>query len=399
MRVKDKIKLMSRGGNNKPPIFNTNSIVLAGDSITAANIGLDFNPTQTSVSNLGYFTWANIFLRQRFKVVKVSGVVGNTISQLKSRLKTDVLDYSPQYCFLTIGINNIRNGDTSDVIIPQLDELYNTLISNQIAPIITTLTPANSTGGVDTPAKKKAWCEVNSWIRKFAQENNVFLVDFAKVLTNPTTSDPIADVMRTDGLHPSAYGGFVMGKEIYNQLNSYIKPIDLFAVSNSDSSVLNQNSMMLGDVNGIATGWSIGGGANTPSKITIRPDGQLGELQRIVTTTTTETSFNSSTISTGFSVGDTVYALVELFIGNVTVPFTNITVYVTASNSSYAYLSARNVLNFESSNSGALNVGNWSGVIRTPNFLLPANSAKLSMSVKITGVGTVDVGKFELRKI
>ncbi|KPU42149.1 hypothetical protein OXPF_39280 [Oxobacter pfennigii] len=369
---------------NRRTDFNPNTIVLLGDSITADN--------NDALTDHGFFSWANIFLGQRFKVVKYAGVPGETSTEIYDRIENDVLPYNPAYCMILAGANDLRQAELSaEEIIANLKLIYNTLSDSGINIITSTLV-ADST--LNAPEIQKRY-EVNEWIRNYCQQENIFLVDLPRRITDPNTGLPLANTTRDGEIHFSAKGAFLAGKELANKIGGFIKPLDMFTFDNADPSILNDNPTMLGDNGGMATGYLKTGGSATASKVT-RTDEIGGEWQQLVSEASdTTVSFTSDYITV--SPGDILTAQVEVAINTVE-SLKKVELYLSYYNSSNVYQSLYRTMAHNDAYPN-IDIGNWSGVLKTNASAVPEGVAKLKIKVDINFVGTARIGRVELRKV
>ncbi len=353
------------------------TIVLFGDSITAYN---------ASLGDQGFFTWANVFLGQRFEVLNCAGVAENTTAQMLTRIQTDVIDYAPDYCFVMGGLNDTRASIDSETTIANLKAIYAALKDAEINVIAATLTP-------DDSVYKGQWYEVNDWIRSNVKSDDVIVIEIGKGMIDPTNGNPLKNTT-IDNLHPSPFGAFLMGKEVYRQLDGLIKPVDSFVIKNGDDNVLNPNPMMLGDNSGVADFSAFLSGDVTPSKVA-RKDGIGGEWQQVTTSTETVADFGQST-ATGFSVGDEVYGQCEIEVKDIT-SLKKVELWVGAWDLEFMPLEVTKALSHDDSYAD-VNNGNWSGVLKTGTITIPENTNTIIIQLRFTGIATYKIGRMEIRK-
>src|SRR6202035_4679213 len=119
---------------------------------------------------------------------------------------------------LFLGTNDIRPGATADQVIDGLKNIIARVKQKGIKIIGVTIIPRDSIvpGVPDTgwnDAKSKIRQQVNDWIRKPAGFDAV--LDFDKVVRDPSNPEIIKIAYDcSDGIHPSPYGYFLMGRSV-----------------------------------------------------------------------------------------------------------------------------------------------------------------------------------------
>ncbi len=209
------------------PAARASTIVAFGDSITDGTCStLD-----------AHDRWEDA-LAERFALRKKiayavinEGIGGNTVTggpdmkpPLNSpsgveRLDRDVLSHADvSHVILFLGTNDIRREASADQVIAGMKDIIARVKQKGIKIIGVTIIPRDTTvpGIADTgwsDAKTKIRNEVNDWIRKQAGFDAV--LDFDKLVrdqANPDIINPALDC--SDGVHPSPYGYFLLGKSI-----------------------------------------------------------------------------------------------------------------------------------------------------------------------------------------
>ncbi|HLH98424.1 MAG TPA: GDSL-type esterase/lipase family protein [Xanthobacteraceae bacterium] len=159
------------------------------------------------------------------------GIGGNTVTSspdmkppLNSpagveRLDRDVLSHAGvSHVIVFLGTNDIRRGAPAQQVIAGLKDIIARVKQKGIKIIGVTIIPRDSvvpgiadTGWSDDKTKVKN--EVNDWIRKDAGFDAV--LDFDKLMRDPGNPDIInAAYDCSDGVHPSPYGYFLLGKSV-----------------------------------------------------------------------------------------------------------------------------------------------------------------------------------------
>jgi lysophospholipase L1-like esterase len=208
------------------PFTRASAIVAFGDSITDGTCStLD-----------AHDRWEDLFAQRialsnpvRRAVIN-EGIGGNTVTggDLRppvnsppgvDRLDRDVLSHSGvSHVVLFLGTNDIRREVSADGVINGMKSIIARVRSKGIKIIGVTILPRHTivpgipdTGWSD--GKTKVRNEVNNWIRKHARFDAV--LDFDKVMRSRSNPDLLnAAYDCSDGVHPSPYGYYVLGKSV-----------------------------------------------------------------------------------------------------------------------------------------------------------------------------------------
>jgi lysophospholipase L1-like esterase len=209
------------------PAAGATTIVAFGDSITDGTCStLD-----------AHDRWEDILFQRIALGEKVThavineGIGGNTVTSGANfnppinsptgvdRLDRDVLSHSGvTHVVLFLGTNDIRRGASADEVIAGLKNIIARVKQKGIKIIGVTIIPRDSIvpGVPDTgwnDAKSKIRQQVNDWIRKPAGFDAV--LDFDKVVRDPSNPEIIKIAYDcSDGIHPSPFGYFLMGKSV-----------------------------------------------------------------------------------------------------------------------------------------------------------------------------------------
>jgi lysophospholipase L1-like esterase len=382
------------------------SVVLLGDSITAANI-LYPGAGWANGAARGYWSHANMLLRNRLLLLANAGVGGNTTAMILARVGSDVLPYSPGVCVVQGGGNDITTDAAStSTIIANLTAIYQQLGQAGILVVATTVLPSVN---VNTVARRQQLVDVNYFIQNYATQNSgVVLCDWYSRVANATTGDPLAAAV-FDGVHPTQFGAYLIGQQLAATLSPLFPIRDPLPFSNGEVGGL-PNPMMIGNTAGVATSVTIaalsGSPTMTPTKVA-RTDGLQGEWQQIVISGGTDGVYvqQRMTPDTGggyFSVGDWVYAVCEVEIdpGAAMMGKTGERpAEIWLHNNDAPGLPIVNALfagGAEGTYPGAVPTGRL--VFRTFNYQLPVGTNKLFLRAVFYVNGTVRVGRMQIRK-
>lgn len=142
---------------------------------------------------------------------------GDTTKQILDRFDRDVLAFKPQVLVIMAGINDIRLGLKSDVIIKNLEAVRDKCLTNDITPVFCTILPMNPEimGRVGIGLADGDWREtrekINFWIKK-----TPYFIDTATPLTDDFAY--LKAELTPDGLHPALRGKKILGELIGDYL-------------------------------------------------------------------------------------------------------------------------------------------------------------------------------------
>ena len=171
-------------------------ITAVGDSLTEG--GLYFHG--------GWLTkacfYGNQYLRDRGNVA----VSGSTVEHARDTQLPKILAMSPRpkMCVVATGTNSIYQGTAGVNVVKAICQ---TLIANQIYPVLWTLPPRNDTSGMD--ANMVAW---NTAIREYHKETGIPLLDAFEALRVPGSMRARVECMNPDGLHFNNFGYTELGR-------------------------------------------------------------------------------------------------------------------------------------------------------------------------------------------
>lgn len=378
------------------------TFVLLGDSITVQDTNQATSPPSPCSS--GYFTWAGIILRG-LKSLKNAGGSGERTDQMLARLATDVITYSPDWCIVQGGGNDVTQGKTAAQIEASLTSIYAQLLAAGIRVVACTITP---TINADTASEKAVLYAVNAWIRSYARANRgIVLCDWFNAIADATTGNP-ATGMTSDGVHPSPIGALRMGRVLATALDPFITTIDdLLPFSNAQVGNLLANPMLAGDGGGgLATSWltNANGWTLATSKVPkVWP--ALGEWQQIASSSppVTHNAFNlyqsNANAGVDWSVGDQIYGVFEFELdagwtqswGDQTAPIA-------------AVVRAHNVIETSMPQQGSSPAVLYdglptSGLMRTAVLTIPAGTTSVRLFCRCSLTATVRFGRCGLLKV
>ena len=162
-------------------------IVCLGDSITW---GFPFGPGYSWVRMLDDALEGE-FINQ--------GINGNTTSDMLRRFDQSVLKYNPSHVIIMGGINDVICRESYDRITINLKTIAENAQTEGIKVILGTPT------GVDDPEVERLLTRIRSWIKNYASQNDIPVIDFAAAFfdSNGQIRD---DLLLADGGHPTKEG-------------------------------------------------------------------------------------------------------------------------------------------------------------------------------------------------
>ncbi|WP_119681586.1 GDSL-type esterase/lipase family protein [Indioceanicola profundi] len=135
------------------------------------------------------------------------------------RLERDVFSHSGvSHVVLFEGTNDIRREATADELIAGMKEIIRRVKAEGLEIIGTTIIPRHNRPPVEgnsgwNEEKTAIRNQVNAWIRHEADFDAV--IDFDKIVRDPRNPDLLKPEFNCgDGIHPSPYGYYVMGKSV-----------------------------------------------------------------------------------------------------------------------------------------------------------------------------------------
>ena len=427
--------VLEAGGQTVPFSYTYGqTFAVLGDSISEQNYtGDDF-------SEKGYAIWASILSNGGlvFKQSLNFGVSGDKAAETLLRVD-DVIAAAPSFCAVLIGTNDIGTGAGGAVtpyasMIASIEAIYDALLGAGICVIAIPILPKSD--AAQSTTKQAQLNRVNTWIRRycFNSTDKIILADPFESLVDYTltTGVPIGGhangttAMTTDGVHPTKRGAWLIGKTIIDALGSRISPIkliqyntnDIYDATNNPTGNLLANGLFTGttgtDGQGASgdfgTGWTaastVATGTMVGSKVNkTLANGQTIPQQQIVYAAPAGASLEtfgltSATITTGFTAGvDTIYGDIEVSVSGITADSFISIEYAIGDGTATVNSSLK-------STNGFLPNVEWSGVLRTPEFVITAGATALFGRLRVYIDGTVasagvtvTAGRASIRKV
>lgn len=403
---------------------SANTIALLGDSITAMTVAQ--NGVYTTKDARGYWGWASMRLGQRIDLVARAGtlnggITGQTTAQILARVQSDVIDLAPGWCHVLAGTNDMLQSVPVATTIANLTAIYNTLAAAGIRVVAGTIPPFAAA----TTAQFRLTEALNQFVRSQGLTRRGFVVaDYHAVLAGPTGTWRIATVAYTaDGTHPSAGGAARMGKVLADALAPRVPAVNRLPSSNMDDADsgaalpnLAPNPMFTGTTGTVGAGgsgvmptsWTLnrsgGSGSLTGTVVSVvsRTDDKPGQWLQIASTTIVDAIRVQAPSIAGVTAGDRIQVMVEFETEGITDLSTLRAIAIGSdSTAGYATRVAAYDIDLNSADDREVFPNGMipsSGVLQTPWVTYPANSNILTVGVDFTGVGTLRLARFAIRK-
>ena len=221
-----------------------NTCVLLGDSLTRFWSDSTSAPPNVFASGASFGLWLQGFLGARLRILNNGGVSGNTTAQILARVQSSCIDYSPEWCILCAGTNDVSGGVATSVSTANLAAILSALTRVNIKVAIFTIPPFAS--NVSTGARRQALEGINSWIAECAKSYpGVYVVD--AVAATSAGGGTAVSAYSYDTTHPSTWGALQMAVAGFEVLDPVIPKTKPAGSSNTDPRNALYNGMLVGD--------------------------------------------------------------------------------------------------------------------------------------------------------
>lgn len=192
--------------------LNRNKIIACmGDSITAGTIGHSPDPTvYGKADNPSSCYQYHLQSKLPGWTIINKGVGGGNTTQMVARFTADIINNNPDFCIILGGVNDVATLTTASTIQSNLQTMYTNSLNNGIIPIACTILPYNN----GTSAMKDILDSVNIWIRGYARDNGIPLIDFYNAFNDVSNPRNMPSSLVADGTHPTLKGYRLMGETI-----------------------------------------------------------------------------------------------------------------------------------------------------------------------------------------
>jgi acyl-CoA thioesterase-1 len=274
-----------------------NRFVPWGDSIT-----LGGDDRTNHLFGTGWPTFAALLSGQRINLVSNAGVSGNTSAQALARFATDVAPYSPAVVNIGIGTNDIGTSVSLATYQANVIAMVAAVRSIGAQPTITTIPPNNTS----SHATINKW---NHWLRRYANQQRIPLVDFWSLLADPTNGNYLSTYLN-DGTHPNNAGYLAMGTLYNTQVAGLLYPwAPYLSGENADTSCLwTSNNLLINDTNadGVPDGWAAFTGSSGFAHALVTDSAVPGKMMQVTMTAAAAVRVLEKNVASGFSAGDVI---------------------------------------------------------------------------------------------
>lgn len=363
----------------------------------------------------GYWTWANLLLDSPFRLLNNGGIAGQTSEEILARVQTDVLDYSPDWCFFLASINDVAGGLTPEQTIANQQAAITQMVNAGINVCVMAIGPYTANANATKHVHR-----VNRAMAEFcAETSGTIFVDTYAEMVNPTSATgAIASGMSDDALHLSPKGARAWGQAIADALSPHIKSTVLLPSSMSESYLVSTDEYQLldnplftgsaGTASGVgasgtaADDWTFGiasGSATTVGSVaarTVAADGDaIGNNQVLTISAASSGALVNLRLIPNLlalaSTGSTVYLVGHIQLENpVDVAYVRAAIFITVAGVSYQ------VRVMENSDGTYDNTG-FSFKFRTAEFVIPEGSVTTFQCRADIGFGTSGAGSAVLK--
>lgn len=285
----------------RPSLQPTGVRVLGfGDSTVVANSSN--SPTWGTRDWIG---WAHLLSGGAFRYVRNAGVGGDDAAEALLRFDTDVAPYTPEVVFIMLGINDAVSARSLADYAADMREIVSRCQKLGARPWLFTVAPNLNTGGT-----QQRIARYNAWLRQYASEQGIVLIDTNALLTDPADGTYLT-AYDLDGTHQNEAGAKAMGQLVANavadNLPKWSPPL---ATSNTaDEQNLITNGLFLTNSSGLGTSWSRTGGTVS---ITAGADPVKGNWQRL-----TDVAVETANVRQNIVMGTVVAGNVIEFSGRI----------------------------------------------------------------------------------
>jgi lysophospholipase L1-like esterase len=195
-------------------------LLMIGDSITDCGRARPVADTESGALGDGYVNLINAFLhavcpKQRIRIVNM-GIGGDTVRDLAARWQTDVLDLTPDWLSIMIGINDVwRQFDTwlkpeCHILIEEYEQTLERLVSTtrpQLKGLIL-MTPYFIEPNTEDPMRGKM-DEYGEIVRQLAGKYDAVFVD-TQAAMDVVLEELSPMALAQDRVHPNTIGHMIL---------------------------------------------------------------------------------------------------------------------------------------------------------------------------------------------
>lgn len=189
-----------------------NTVAIIGDSISTVD---------KTFSDRSYWSWANVLMGQRFRVVAYAGIGGNRSTDVLGRVIRHVVAKQPTFAVVLIGVNDFTTGVYGQTL-SNIQAAAQILLDNGIVPVISTIPPSS---GLDASLGAQ-WLSINAQIQAWAQVTpGVVFADMGHANSGSPAYSPAANTT-IDGIHPTPLGAYNMATVLASAMAPLAPKID-----------------------------------------------------------------------------------------------------------------------------------------------------------------------------
>lgn len=251
-----------------------NRLVAIGDSLT------DWNSPTAGTWAINFVQEATLLAGGRLQWVANKGVGGNTTAQMLARFDADVTPNDPSIVVVEGGINDSAGSVTVATFAANITAIHAKCVAIGALCVLTTVTPQSES------ARKPFVSNYNTWLRRYAADSGLPLIDFHDALADVATGDLDAAYDNGDGIHPNTAGHKVMASTLATDLTSWLtNSLPLLPTSNIESGNLVTNGLFLGTLTSkVPTSWTASPAVPSTVTATLETDAAIkGQWLKLVT--------------------------------------------------------------------------------------------------------------------
>lgn len=359
-----------------------------GDTYGIANSAPGAPRNNPDTRAFAAWTWANVLLNQAFTTLANYGIGGQTTSQILARVN-DAIALNPGWVILTAGTNNMGVAGGLAQAKADITAILNQFAATGIRVALLTLPPRLS--GNYTGTIKSDTLALNEWIRQQARTYpGIVVADVFPALADGGASNYLTNIYgfnpTTDGVHLSATGAYACGKVLAEALRPFITTNAVpYSNPNPGANLLTTaTGRPAGTGSSAATGWNA---TNSPTWSDVaRVDGLGSWKQVVIASGNSILTTNATVDGTRLAIGDTINGIIEFDASAMeqaaAVDAQGIMVELKAWNGT-SYFDHRYAFNYFRGPNVA-----HSGVIRVPDYVVPATTTIVTLAIELRGAMT-----------
>lgn len=225
------------------PVFGS-IFDMIGTSITDQNTKWVLPPEASASSAFmtdGYFTHFRQLSKQRVNMPLANdfGVSGYTFADILANTLGPCLRSGARYTCLEGGSNDLTNADPEISSFASMKRNWLNIVTRliQAGRTVVVIPIPPRAGATLTTAQRNVQMQFTNWQREFCWGNSgLVYVDYLGYWLDQTSSSsvPLAGMVKTDNLHPTAIGAYWMGKAMHDVLTPLLPPQPTIITANAD---------------------------------------------------------------------------------------------------------------------------------------------------------------------